>query len=203
MRCLEIMQEYTLERIRELFNTYKKERKNSIHQKDIGKLLDESIAFFEAYLNAFYSLLQIIGRLTPYFYDRKELKKSIPDYYFALQISYFRDNPDVDPKYSNYLKNNMTWHDKLLHNRDAISHNVSAFLGFGEEKVEFIDMPKKRIDFFENGKPTKKLEEYILDNWNSVFEFLKFYVEHFSNRQIFVDREEELKEVNRRMRTST
>ena len=181
----------------------KKSEKNSIHKKGIGEILDESIAFFEAYLNALYSFLQIIGRLTPYFYDKKGLKKPIPVKFFALQINYFRDNPDVDPEYSNYLKNNMTWHDELSHNRHAVSHNVSAFLGFGEEEIEFIDMPKKRIDFFKNGKPTKKLEEYILDNRDSLFKFLKFYVEPFSNRQIFVDREEELKEVSKRIRAPT
>lgn len=94
----------------------------------------------------------------------------------------------------------MAWHDELLRNRTAITHNVSAFLGFGKKEIEFISMPKKQIDFFEKGKPTKKLEEYILNNWKALFEFLEFYVEHFSNRQIFVDTEEEFKEVNRRIR---
>ena len=199
LRCLEIMQKYTLERIRELFKISEKEKENSIYLQDTTKHLYESIAFFEAYLNAFYSFLQIIGKLTPYFYDRKKLKKSIPDDYFARQSNYFIDNPNVDPKYSSYLKDKMAWHDELMYNRHAITHNVSAFLGFGKKEIVFIDMPKRQIDFFESGKPTKKLEQYILNNWNSLFKFLNFYVEHFSNRQIFADTEKELKEINRRI----
>jgi len=196
MRSLEIMQKYTLERIRELFKASEKE-KNSIYLKDTSRLLDEGIAFFEAYLNAFYSLLQIIGKITPYFYDKKKLKQLIPDDYFAKQISYFVNNNSVDPEYSSYLKNRMKWHDELMSNRHAITHNVSAFLGFGEREIVFINMPKRKIDFFENGKPTKKLEEYILNNWNSFFEFLNFYLEHFSSREIFVDKAAELKELKK------
>jgi len=199
-KCLATMQEYTLKTIRELFRTYKGKNVNSILQKDIDIFLIESIAFFEAYLNAFYSFIQIIGRLTPYFYDREKLKRSVPYRYFHWQIDYFLDNPDVDHEYSDYLKNNMTWYDELIFNRDAVSHNVSAFLGFGKKEIIFIDMPKRRIDFFESGKPTKKLEQYILENWTSLFEFLDFYVEHFSNRQIFVETEEEWKLIQEKIR---
>lgn len=203
IRCLQIMQKYTLERIRELFKAYEKEKENSIYPKDTTRLLHEGIAFFEAYLNAFYSLLQIIGKVTPYFYDKRKLMKSIPDDYLAKQISYFLNNPDVDPEYSSYLRTNMTWHDELMSNRHAITHNVSAFLGFGEREIVFIDMPKRRIDFFENGKPTKKLEEYVLNNWNSLFKFFSFYVGHFSSREIFVDKEVELKELTKIHRKQT
>lgn len=196
MQCLEIMQKYALERIRDLFEAYKKEKK-SVHLKDIGRLLGESIAFFEAYLNAFYSLLQIIGKMTPYFFDRKRLEKSIPDDSFAKQVVYFMKNPNVDPEYSSYLKNNLTWHDDLMNNRHAITHNVSAFLGFGKREIVFIHMPKRRIDFFEHGKPTKELERYISNNWDSLFRFFSFYVEHFSSREIFVDREAEMKELRK------
>jgi len=198
LKCLEIMQRYILHRIQECFDTAKEERKNSILLKDTGRLLNESIAFFEAYLNAFYSFLQIIAKVTPVFYDRKKLSKPITDRDFGSQIDHFKKNPDIDDKYSSYLKNEMRWYKNFIDNRNAITHNVSAFLGFGKEEMEFIDMPEKRIDFFKTGKPTKKLEKYILDNWNSLFEFLNFYAEHFSKRQIFVDREEELEEIRRR-----
>jgi len=205
LRCLEIMQKYTREKIQELFDTAKKEGKDSILLKDTTKLLYESIAFFEAYLNAFYSFLQIIAKVTPVFYDRKKLSKSIPNRYFGSQFDHFITNPAVDYEYSSYLKNNMKWYKDFIDNRHAITHNVSAFLGFGKREIVFIHMPKRRIDFFKNGKPTKKLEEYILSNWNSLFEFFNFYVEHFSNRGVFVDKEAELKEVMkiRRKQTST
>jgi hypothetical protein len=97
----------------------------------------------------------------------------------------------------------MIWYDELMNNRHAVTHNVSAFLGFGEREIVFIHMPKQRIDFFENGKPTKKLEEYILNNWDSLFSFFNFYVEHFSSREIFVDKEAELNELRKIHRKQT
>jgi len=197
------MQKYTLQRIQECFDTAKEERKNSIHLRDMGKLLDESVAFFEACLNAFYSFLQIIAKVTPYFYDREKLSEPIPDRDFGSQIDHFKKKPDVDDKYSNYLTNNIEWYKDFVDNRHAITHNVSAFLGFGKEEVEFIDMPEGRIDFFKTGKPTKELEKYILTNWDSLFKFLDFYAEHFSSCEVFVDKEAEAKELWKILRKHT
>jgi len=202
LRCIEIMQNHVIEKIQELFKTAEKEKgkENSALLEETTKLLPESIAFFEAYLNAFYSFFQIIGKITPYFYDSRQLKKPILVGSFAKQMGYFRKNPQVDSEYSNYLQSSMTWHDELMSDRHAITHNVSAFLGFGKSEMEFITMPKRRIDFFENGKPTKKIEEFILNKWNSLFEYFDFYVKHFSTRQIFVDKDKELKWLTKKIR---
>jgi hypothetical protein len=191
---LEIMQKHTIEKVEKLFDSYKEEKDSpTIFPEDTNKYFNESIAFFEAYFNAFYSFLQIIGKVTPYFYDPKTLKNEIPNRYFGSQIHYFKkEHPEVDYEYSNYLKNNMSWYYELINNRNAITHNASAFLGFGTEEIVFIHMPKRRIDFFENGKPTRKLGEYISSNWISLFKFLDFCVNHFSNREIFVNKEKEL-----------
>jgi len=34
-------------------------------------------------------------------------------------------------------------------------------------------------------------------NWISLFEFLKFYEDHFTNRAIFVDKEKELEDLRK------
>lgn len=146
------------------------------------------------------AFFQMIAKVTPYFYDKKTKASQIPDRYFNAQMKHFIDNPIIDSQYAEYLKNNMGWYVELELNRNAISHNVSAFLGFGEEEVEFIPMRKKRIDFFKHGKPTEKIEKYIKANWNSLFNFLKFYVDHFSNCNIFVDKAKELEEVRKRLK---
>jgi len=194
-RSLEIMQKITLEKAGELFESYKEEKsKSSIFSEDLNRYSNECIAFFEAYLNAFYSLLQIIGKVTPYFFNSDELKKNVLKGYFETQVTYFKEHPKTDYEYSNYLAN-MSWYKELIFNRHAITHNASAFLGFGKDEVVFIHMPKKRIDYFENGKPSKKLIEYISANWNSLFDFLNFYVNHLSNREIFVNKEKEMETV--------
>jgi len=103
--------------------------------------MNECIAFFKAYLNAFYSLLQIIGKILPYFYE-ENTAKHIPTANFGKQLTHFKEHPEIDHEYVNYLKNNMGWYYELVCNRHAISHNVSAFLGFGENDVVFIHMKK-------------------------------------------------------------
>ena len=197
---LQIMQNYTIEKSRVLFDAMEEEKDTSIYLKNTTKYHRECTAFFEAYLNAFYSFLQMIAKVTPYFYDKKTKASRIPDRYFMAQMKHFIDNPTIDIQYANCLENNMGWYAELELNRHAISHNVSAFLGFGKEEVEFIHMRKRRIDFFKHGKPTKKIEEYIVANWNSLFNFLKFYVNHFSNRKVFVDKAKELEEVRKRLK---
>jgi hypothetical protein len=101
------------------------------------------MAFFEAYLNAFYSLFQIIAKVTPYIYDRKAIKKKIPDEYFEWQKNFFITNRDIDENYTKYLEEQTIWYDDIVCNRHAISHNISVFLGFGKEQIESIHIPKK------------------------------------------------------------
>lgn len=198
LHSLEIMQRYTIRNARNLFASYEREKNEPvIFPKDVNKYINEAIAFFEAYLNAFYSLFQIIGKITPYFYDRKKFEKKVPDEYFERQKSYFSLHKNIDADYARYLENSMKWYDDLVCNRHAISHNASAFLGFGKQEIEFIHMPKKRIDYFENGKPTKKLIEYIQANWISLFDYLDFYVKHFSDYKLFVEKDQELKTVQK------
>lgn len=201
LMSLEIMQRYTIEKARKLFDVFLEEKAyikekghpKSIFNEDLNANHRECVAFFEAYLNAFYSFLQVIAKVTPYFYD---LKKKIPNDYFERQSTYFLRNESIDPEYAQYLKSNMKWYDDLVVcNRHAISHNASVFLGFGEEGIVFIHMPERRIDYFENGKPSKKLIELISDNWNLLFDFLNFYTKHFSNSQIIVNKEEESKKL--------
>lgn len=193
---LQIMQDYTIEKAKKLFSVCKEEQKHSIALVNTTSSLYECTAFFEAYLNAFYSFLQIIAKITPYFYDTK-FAKGIPVSNFGKQRTYFKAHPEIDRVYANYLQNNMDWYDELICNRHAISHNVSAFLGFGEEEVEFIHMQKKRIDYFESGKPSKKIEDYVQTNWIALLDFLDFYVDHFSTRKIMVDNVNEYETVKK------
>lgn len=57
------------------------------------RALYEAIAFFEVYLNSFYSLLQIIAKFTPFFYG--ENKDRIPDKNFGGQVNFFVTHPKI------------------------------------------------------------------------------------------------------------
>lgn len=202
MASLEVMKKYTIKASNALFKTYLDEKKShkSIVPKDLNLYYQECVAFFEGYLNAFYSLLQVIGKITPYFYEQEDLKKIE----FGEQIEYFSiKKPDLDITYGEYLKNNLSWYSKLVCNRHGITHNVAVFLGFGKTEIEFIHMPKRRIDYFQNGKPSKKLIDYLKTNWNSLFDYMNFYFRHFSNLSIFVDKEKELSEIQKILSKNT
>lgn len=190
---LELMQIETKKRVEQTFATYKNEKAQQDHivLKELGKNLNESIAYFEAYLNAFYSLFQIIAKVTPYFFNDEKLRKNVMHGEFAKEIEIFHNCPTLDLDYANYLET-MTWYSELMYNRHAVTHHVAVFLAFDKEHIVFIDMPKKRIDFFEQGKPNKKLIDYIEKNWSSLFEYLDFYERHFRDFKIIAYQLEEL-----------
>ncbi len=195
---LQIVQKYTLETTEKLLSSYMKEKENHlILVKDLDRYLYEANAFFEAYLNAFSSYLQIIGKLTPYFFDFRV--HEIPDD-FGNQREYFisEKNRGVDDLYAEYLKNKTEWYATLSKNRNASTHNISSFIGFGEDCIVFIDQPRyNRIYTLGSGRPNRNLEEWIIGNWKKLFQFLDFYVHHFFTHEIFVDKENELKELEK------
>jgi hypothetical protein len=190
---LELMQIETKKRVEQTFATYKSDKAKQDHivLKELGKNLNESIAYFEAYLNAFYSLFQIIAKVTPYFFNDEKLRKNVLHGEFAKETEIFHNCPILDPDYANYLET-MTWYRELMYNRHAVTHNAAVFLAFDKEHIVFIDMPKKRIDFFEQGKPNEKLIDYMEKNWSSLFEYLDFYEKHFRDFKIIADQLEEL-----------
>jgi hypothetical protein len=190
---LELMQIETKKRVEQTSATYQKEKAQQDHivLKELGKNLNESVAYFEAYLNAFYSLFQIIAKVTPYFFNDNRLKKNVLHGEFSKEIEIFHNCPTLDLDYANYLET-MTWYRELMYNRHAVTHHAAVFLAFDKEHIVFIDMPKKRIDFFEQGKPNKKLIKYIEQNWVSLFEYLDFYERHFRVSKIINDPLEEL-----------
>jgi len=189
MSSLEIMYRNTLKKSKELEEVAKKERaEETVLLKETTKAWHESIAFFEAYLNAFYSLLQIIARVTPYFYEEEKSKslrkigKGFGDNFGKL-IKFFEDNTNIDPEFSSHLTKKLGWYKILRNNRNMITHEGSAFLGFQKDgKIVFIDYPKRGFSWFEPKKSTRELEDYLGQSFNDLFDFLDFYLKHFRQR---------------------
>jgi len=184
MRSLEIMHLHTWKKSRELEEVFKEEKGKVVHAKKTGEALDETLAFFEAYLNAFYSLLQIIAKVTQHFYEKEKLKvgKHFGDNFGAL-VNSLKNNMKIDPEFSSYLKEKLGWYKTLSNNRTMITHYGSAFLGFNEGgRVVFIDYPKEGLSWFAPKKPTRELERYLTQTFNDLFDFLNFYVNHFRQR---------------------
>lgn len=145
------------------------------------KAMYEAISFFEAYLNSFYSLLQIIAKFTPFFYG--EDRDMIPDNNFGTQKNFFVKNPKVDPDFSSYLIDELSWYKTLRDNRHAITHRLSAFLGFEKDyTVIFLDYPKKKEYDWSSSKSFRKAEGYLDKSYSDLFCFLEFYTQHFRKR---------------------
>ena len=150
MSSLERMYLTTLKKSKKLEEVAKKEKaEEKVLLKETTKAWNEAVAFFEAYLNAFYSLLQIIAKVTPYFYEEEKseslgrIGKGFGDNFGEL-INFFQDNTNIDPEFSSYITTKLGWYKILRNNRNMITHEGSAFLGFKEDgKIVFMDYPKK------------------------------------------------------------
>jgi len=187
----EMMHHATLKQIKELEQVYKKESsegRNPLYET--SKARNKSIVLFEAYLNALYSLLQIIGKITSCLYKKEKSRMSAKiaksfDENFGTLVDILKTHSNIDPDFSSYLKTNLGWYQTLTNNRHMITHEGSAFLGFTNDgKILFLDYPhrKKGFSWFDSNKSTKDLESYLASNFEDLIDFLDFYVKHFRQR---------------------
>lgn len=181
MACFEIMYRETLNKVKNLETVAKEEKsEDTVAMPRTTRALYEAIAFFEAYLNSFYSLLQIIAKFTSFFYG--ENRDRIPDKYFGGQVNFFVTHPKFDADFSSYLRDRLSWYKTLRDNRHAITHRLSAFLGFEKDgRIVFIDYPKKEFDWLDK-KSLREIERYLDQSFNDLFDFLEFYTQHFRKR---------------------
>ncbi len=180
MASFEIMHWEALKKAKHLETTAKKERaEEKVLLDKTTTSLYSAAASFEAYLNSFYSLLQIIAKFTPYFYGADKYR--IPARYFGEQVNFFITNPDFDPEFSYYLAHRLRWYETLKNNRHAVTHRISAFLGFEKDEVVFQDYPAEKSDLF-GEKKFRDIRAYLVQSFDEFFDFIEFYVQHFRNR---------------------
>jgi hypothetical protein len=177
----QIMHEETIRRAKNLETVAKAERtENKVLMERTTRALYEAIAFFEAYLNSFYSLLQIIAKITPLFYEKDG--SVVPDDTFGKQREYLIRHSEIDPDFSSYLERSLAWYGILKNNRHAITHRRSAFLGFEKDgRIVFIDYPKNDFDWSDE-KSTRDIENHLNQSFYDFFDFLDFYVKHYRKR---------------------
>jgi len=188
---LEEMHRRTLEKVKELEEAQKKESAEAKVILELGgvyiaKQTDlawrKSIAYFEAYLNALYSLLQVITKITLIVYQKSKkpiATEKMGDNLGSL-VNYLKNNKTVDSDFSTYIDGKMGWYEIFRSNRHKITHNGSAFLMFDPDgKVTFLDYPKTESKLLDQNKSIKNLEGYLIRSFEDLFDFLDFYVRHF------------------------
>jgi len=181
MASFEIMHAETLKKVETLETVAKEEKsENKVLMDRTTRAFYEAIAFFEAYLNSFYSLLQIISKFIPLFYGKD--KDNVPDDNFGKQVDFFIKHQEFDPEFSSYLEAKLAWYKILRNNRHTITHMRSAFMGFEQDgKIVFLDYPKEGFDWYKE-KSFRDMENYLNQNLNDLFDFLGFLVNHFRKR---------------------
>lgn len=182
-QSLEIMYRESLKKTKNLEIAQKKESAEvKILMAETTKARGEAIAFFEAFLNAFYSLLQIIAKIIPYFYEG-EVQETLKNQskYFGTLRSYLKDNPEIDSDLSTYFKDKTGWYETLVNNRHMITHKGTAFLGFEKNgRIVFIDYPRNGFHWLLPQKETKLLEKYLTESFCDLFNFLEFLANHYN-----------------------
>lgn len=181
---LEIMHHYTLDKCKVLPKTLENEKQKRIVLTETTLNINEVEAFFEAYLNAFYSLLQILAKFTPFFYKKDFPNIQMCNENFGSQIEFFRIKKDFpDEKFSTYMKNELySWYKTLKEYRHAITHRSAIFVGFEQDdSIVFLKPPEgdETNYWFKKNKPSVRMVNYVNDSFQNLFKFLEFYVNHF------------------------
>ena len=181
---LAIMYHYTVDRCKQLPKTIEEEKKKHIVLTKTTFNMNETEAFFEAYLNAFYSFLQVIAKITPFFYKKEFPELKIADKDFGSQVDFIKNRKKLpDEIFSKYVEKDLyPWYKILKDFRHAITHRDAIFVGFEPDgTVVFLEPPKEEETryWLKKNKPYVKMENYVNDSFNNLLDFMDFYTNHF------------------------
>jgi hypothetical protein len=151
---------------------------------ETSKAYVKSVAYFEAYLNTLYSLLQVVHRITLLIYQKKSKTPIATEKmgrHFGDLVTYLRDTPTFDSDFSTYINQKMEWYITFKNNRHKITHDGSALLLFTQNnEIEFLDYPKNGTGFGDPSTNKQGLQNYVKNRLGDLFDFLEFYSKHFS-----------------------
>jgi len=133
----------------------------------------------EAYFYVLISTFDIIAKLTPYFYSEWEGDKDTKRY-FSHQIEFFKKNPMKDPKYTEYLNDNMKWFEKVREHRNELTHNGALYI-FPTSKKKFYFGTKRNEKGF---IPNEEVENCIAETFQGFCNFLIYYNSHFGAKRL-------------------
>lgn len=132
----------TIQNVKELEEAQKEESAEVRAAIDSGKVFPEaetgkayvkSIACFEAYLNALYSLLQVVTKITLMIYQKSknQIEREEMGDNFGKMFNYLKNvNRNVDSDFTIYLDQKMGWYEAFRNNRRKITHDGSVILLF-------------------------------------------------------------------------
>ena len=130
----------------------------------------------ESFLHFSYSLLNVIARLTPEFYNRQ--LKGLPSDGFRNQREWYIEHDEVEPEYSKYFKNSTGWFEDFLKHREQLAHYRPLITFLTHDGSVFFGTNRNEKGFI----PTIKVEDFINNTANGILEFLVVYNTHFGKK---------------------
>jgi len=130
----------------------------------------------ESFFHFSYSLLNIVARLTPLFY--KHQTKKLPTKSFNAQRKWYIEHTDLDPEYSEYLKNETRWFEDFLEHRKQLTHYHPLVIFLASDGSVFFGTHRNDRGLI----PNVNVAEFINSTANSILEFLVVYDNHFGKK---------------------
>ena len=144
-----------------------------------NKLYFRFLIDLEAYFYLLISTLDILAELTPNFYSEWEGNKNTRQY-FSRQREFFIQNPEKDPEYAIYVRDNMEWFEKVRGHRNELTHN-GALIIFPTSKKKFYFGTKRNEKGF---IPNEEVETCIVETFQGFCNFLIYYNSHFGAKPL-------------------
>ena len=130
----------------------------------------------ESFLHFSYSLLNVIARVTPEFYNHRP--KGLPSESFRLQRKWYIEHDEVEPEYSKYFKNSTGWFEDFLKHREQLAHYRPLITFLTHDGSVFFGTYRNEKGLI----PNIKVEDFINNTANGILEFLVVYNNHFGKK---------------------
>ncbi|MBI4286237.1 MAG: hypothetical protein HY670_10155 [Chloroflexi bacterium] len=144
------------------------------------RTIDYFLIDLETFLYYTISILDLVARLTPYFYPSSDSQFKHNSWHFSWQRQWFRNNCSFDPEYRRNLMEMTPWFEELNEHRNNLAHDRSAFFLWGKNPPKlFFGTKRNSRDFI----PNQDALQYANETANGLMEFLCYFNGYFGKKR--------------------
>jgi len=151
------------------------------HYDDIDPLDQNTVIFYkflidlESYFYLLTSVLDILAKITPYFYPSLGKKKT--GYHnFTNELRYFKEQNSKN-EYAEYLENNMHWYEEVKKHRNELTHSGALIMFPSSNNKWYFGTYRENKSI-----PNQEVKNFITDSYTNYIKFLIFYNKFFGAR---------------------
>jgi hypothetical protein len=146
------------------------------------KTVDYFLIGLESFFHYAISILDLVARLTPYFYPSAGAGFKKQSKHFSWQKNWFIDNDNtaLDFEYKENIIKRTCWFSDLNDHRGNLTHDTSIFFCWGQRPPKlFFGTKRNDRDFI----PNQDALEYVNKTANGLIEFLLYFNSYFSKKR--------------------